>query len=221
MRNRWISVLISLLIVALGWLGAHTLIRVDQDLRVIYAEYTLAATDLGHVSGELIRYRTSVIRAIEADRKEDFQRILEALPQKRARVNNAMERFVEATNDTSFEKRMDARDLHELRTVQERIRSYMSSSHRALQLMEQRWNIVPDVEAHRVQNEAKEYLVNDAGTKYMSVTLELDRLLEVVGAIAGEVKKEADLTLRIEATVLIAASVLLGLLVLAVPLKRE
>jgi hypothetical protein len=86
--------------------------------------------------------------------------------------------------------------------------------------MEQRWNIVPDVEAHRVQNEAKEYLVNDAGTKYMSVTLELDRLLEVVGAIAGEVKKEADLTLRIETTVLIAASVLLGLLVLAVPLNR-
>jgi hypothetical protein len=79
---------------------------------------------------------------------------------------------------------------------------------------------VPDVEAHRVQNEAKEYLVNDAGTKYMSVTLELDRLLEVVGSIAGEVKKEADLTLRIETTVLIAASVLLGLLVLAVPLNR-
>jgi hypothetical protein len=221
MRNRWLSLLISLLIVALGWLGAHTLIRVDQDLRVIYAEYTLAATDLGHVSGELIRYRTSVIRAIEADRKEEFQRIMAALPQKRARVNNAMERFVEATNDTSFEKRMDARDLHELKTVQERINSYMSSSHRALELMEQRWNIVPDVEAYRVQNEAKEYLVNDAGTKYMGVTLELDHLLEVVGAIAGEVKKEADFTLRIETTVVIAASVLLGLLVLAVPLKRS
>ena len=63
-------------------------------------------------------------------------------------------------------------------------------------------------------------LMTLVSTKYMSVTLELDRLLEVVGAIAGEVKKEADLTLRIETTVLIAASVLLGLLVLAVPLNR-
>jgi hypothetical protein len=35
------------------------------------------------------------------------------------------------------------------------------------------------------------------------------------------VKKEADFTLRIETTVVIAASVLLGLLVLAVPLKRS
>jgi hypothetical protein len=34
--------------------------------RVIYAEYTLAATDLLHVSGDHIRDRTSVIRAIEA-----------------------------------------------------------------------------------------------------------------------------------------------------------
>src|SRR5689334_20015455 len=66
---RWTSILMSLLLVGFGWLGAETLVRVDQDLRVIYAEYTLAATDLGHLNGELIRYRTSVIRAIETDAK--------------------------------------------------------------------------------------------------------------------------------------------------------
>ena len=83
MRIHWISLSISLLIVASGWVGSQTLIRVDQDLSVIYTEYTLAATDLGHLNGELIRYRTSVIRAIEADTKEEFHRILASLPQKR------------------------------------------------------------------------------------------------------------------------------------------
>jgi Four helix bundle sensory module for signal transduction len=217
MRIRWISVLISFLIVACGWLGSQTLLRVDQNLRVIYTEYTLAATDLGHVSGELIRYRTSVIRAIEAERKEDFQRIVTSLPRILARLNSTMERFIEAANDTSFEKKMDARELAELRAVQERIEAYISASRRPLELMTQRWNVVSPVEAQHLQNEAKEYLAKDAGTKYMSVTLELDRLLEVVGTIAGEVRKEADSTIRIVTVILVVISIVLGLLVLAIP----
>jgi chemoreceptor-like protein with four helix bundle sensory module len=219
MRIHWASLSISLLIVASGWVGSQTLIRVDQNLRVIYAEYTLAATDLGHVNGELIRYRTSVIRAIEADTKEEFQRIVASLPQKQTRVNNAIERFVEATNDASFEKKMDARELAELKTVRERIDAYMASSHHALQLMEQRWKVVSRDEAQRLQDAAKQYLAKDAGTKYMSVTVEVDRLLEVVAAIAGEVKKEADSRLRIVTVVLIAVSLALALLVLFVPIR--
>ena len=210
------SVLISLLIVAGGWLASQMLVRVDQDLRVIYAEYTLAATDLGHVNGELIRYRTSVIRAIESDAKEEFQRIVDSLPQKRARLNESIERFVEATNNASFGKRMDARQLAELKGVQEGIEAYMASSRHALKLMEQRWIITPDSEARHLQNEAKQYLAEDAGTKYMSVTMELDRLLEVVGDIAGEVKKEADFTLRIMTIMLIALSTTLCSVVLTV-----
>ena len=220
MQIHWASLSISLLIVASGWVGSQTLIRVDQDLRVIYAEYTLAATDLGHVNGELIRYRTSVIRAIEADTKEEFQRIVASLPQKQTRVNNAIERFVEATNDASFDKKMDARELAELKTVRERIDAYMASSHHSLQLIEQRCKFASRDEAHRLQDAAKQYLAKDAGTKYMSVTVEVDRLLEVVAAIAGEVKKEADSRLRIVTVVLIAVSLVLALLVLFVPIRH-
>ncbi len=217
MRIRWTSAFISCLIVACGWLGSQTLLRVDQDLRVIYAEYTLAATDLGHVSGELIRYRTSVIRAIEADTKEDFERIVASLPQKLARLDNAMQRFINAANNTSFEEKMDARELAELTAVQERIEAYKSSSRHALDLMKQRWNVSSGVDAQRLANEAKQYLANDAGTKYMSVTLELDRLLDVVGDIAEEVRRNADSTLRMVTLIVVAVSLTLGLIVLAIP----
>ena len=50
----------------------------------------------------------------------------------------------------------------------------------------------------------------------MSVTIELDKLLEVVAGIAGDVKKEADETLRIVTAVLIFMSLTLSVLVLAV-----
>jgi hypothetical protein len=157
MRIRSIAIFVSLLIVACGWLGSQTLIRVDQDLRVIYAEDTLAATDLGHVSGELIRYRTSVIRAIEADNHEDFQRILTSLSHKRQRVEKVIERLIEAANDASRGKRMDARELVELKAVQEKIEAYMSASPHAPQLMEERWKVMSELQAQRLQNEAKEY----------------------------------------------------------------
>lgn len=205
----------SLLLAACGWLGSETLVRVDQDLRVIYAEYTLAATDLGHLNGELIRYRTSVIRAIETDVKDEFERIVASLPEKRAHIEKAIERFVAATNDAPFGRRLDARELSELEAVKEGIASYLASSRNALQLMEKRWNTQSAAEAKRFRDRAREYLADEAGTKYMNVTVELDRLLEVVASIAGDVKKEADATIRIVTAIVILVSLSLSVLVLA------
>lgn len=218
MSIHWTSVLISVLILASGILGSQTLTRVDQDLRIIYAEYTLAATDLGHVNGELIRYRTSVIRAIEADTKEDFQRIVASLPQKHTRLDKAIARFVEATNDASRGKRVDAGELTELKAVRKSIDAYMTSSQHALTMMERRWNLVSGAEARLLQNLARQYVATDTGAKFINVTIELDRLLELVAAIAGEVKKEADDSLRVATMAMIAVSLVLAGLVLTIPI---
>ena len=219
MLIHWTSILISFLIITSGVLGSQTLIRVDQDLRVIYAEYTLAATDLGHVNGELIRYRTTVLRAIEAGTKEEFHRIEASLQHKQERLNRAMKRFVDATNEASSGKRMDARELAEVKAVRERMDAYIASSHQAIERMEQRWSVASLAEAQRLQAAAKQYWANDSTIKFNSVTVELDRLLEVVAEIAGEVKKEADASLRIATVAVIAVSLALALVTLVVPLK--
>ena len=219
MPVHWTSILISFLIITSGVLGSQTLIRVDQDLRVIYAEYTLAATDLGHVNGELIRYRTSVLRAIEAGTKEEFQRIEASLQHKQERLDRAMKRFIDATNEASSGKRMDARELAEVKAVRERMDAYIASSDQAIKMMKQRWSVDANAEAQRLQNTAKQYWANDSTIKFNSVTVELDRLLEVVAEIAGEVKKEADASLRIATVALIAVSLTLALVTLVLPLR--
>jgi chemoreceptor-like protein with four helix bundle sensory module len=216
MQLRWTSIVVSLLLATSGWVGSKTLVHVDQDLRVIYTEYTLTATDLGHLNGELIRYRTSVIRAIETDAKEEFERIVVSLPEKRAHIEEAIDRFIAATNDASFGRRLNERELSELEILKERISSYMTSSRKALEIMQKRWNANSAFEATRLRDGAKDYLADDASVKYMNVTIELDRLLEVVASVAGDVKKEADLTLRIVTAVLILASIVLSALVLVV-----
>ena len=216
MRIRRTSIIVSLLLAAFGWLGSETLVRVDQDLRVIYTEYTLTATELGHLSGELIRYRTSVIRAIETDDEKEFQRIVASLPEKRAHIEEAIDHFIVATNDTSFVRRLDERELSELEIVKERISSYMASSRKALQIMGKRWNAASADEEKRLQDASRDYLADEAGSKYMNVTVELDKLLEVVAGVAGDVKKEADATLRIVTAIVIVVSLSLSVLVLAV-----
>ena len=61
------QVLISLLIAGLGWMSGGALSRVDQDLRIMYTEYTLGAADLAHISADVMRYRNTIIRALQAD----------------------------------------------------------------------------------------------------------------------------------------------------------
>jgi len=213
-------VLISLLIAASGLLAAHTLNRVDQDLRVIYTEYTLAATDLGHVNGELIRHRTTVIRAIEADKKEDFARIAESLPERRARIDAAIERFVKASREAPGGRGMNVRELTELKAVQEKLREYIASSQHTMQLMERRWQTSSRTETLELRHEAERHFAKDSGQKFIDVTLNLDRLLEVVASIAGEVRKDADSKLRIGTAVLVGGSFSLATLVLCVPVRR-
>jgi len=206
-----------MLIVASGLVCARTLTQVDQDLRAIYAEYTLAATDLGHVNGELIRYRTSVIRAIQADTQQDYERIADSLPQKGLRIDQAIERFVNASNDASLGRSMDARELTELKALQEKLEAFIVSSQHTIQLLEKRWRTSSRVEAQQLKVDAERNVAKDAGDKFIGVTLELDRLVEVVAAIAGEVKKEADSKLRVVTNVLLGASLALAALALAVP----
>ena len=80
------QLVISLLIAGLGWLSGQALSRVDQDLRIIYTEYQLGATDLAHISADVMRYPNTIIRALDADSRKDFERITESLPAQRARI---------------------------------------------------------------------------------------------------------------------------------------
>jgi len=94
----------------------------------------------------------------------------------------------------------------------------MTSSQHALTMMERRWNLASGAEARRLQNLARQYVATDTGAKFINVTIELDRLLELVAAIAGEVKKEADDSLRVATMAMIAVSSALAGLVLTIPI---
>jgi predicted nuclease with TOPRIM domain len=212
----WSRLGISVLILAAGLWGATSLKTVDQELRVIYAEYTLAATDLGHMNADLIRYRTSMLRAIAADTEQDFRRIVEPLPEKRAQIERPLEQFIKTIRTTSGRSQGSTEELAELQAVKSRVNEYMVSAEETIGLLEQRWKTTDSIEAKRLHDLAEENAAERAGTKFIAITLELDRLLEVVAGIAGEARDEADRQLRLMSTIVLAVSTVLAGLVLFV-----
>lgn len=208
------QIIISTLVVVAGLLGAQSITWVDQELRVIYTEYTLAATNLGHIHGELIRYRTSVLRAIEADSREDFERIATSLPNKRARIDAAIDRFVQISQSTLSGRSVDAKELTELRDVRASLAQYIDSSQQIIGLLEQRWQASSPAEAKRLRDKAERHAATDAGDKFIAITRELDQLVDVVVQIAGDLQKDADRHLRVVSAITVGVSIGLAGLVL-------
>ena len=130
------QILISLLIVGLGFIGNRALSEVDQDLRIMYTEYTLAATDLAHISADIIRYRTTVIRALEAPSKKEFERITGSLPDQRARIQHAIDRYAAASLRVSRSGRSEPQDLE---AVRQSLDAYIAAANRTINLLVQLW----------------------------------------------------------------------------------
>ena len=135
-RPAWTQILVSLLIAALGLMGARALSEVDQDLRIMYTEYTLGATDLAHISADVMRYRTIIVRSLEAPTQKDFERITKSLPDQRARIQHAVDRYAAATLRVSRSGRSEPEDIQ---SVRESLDAYFAAASRTIALLSQEW----------------------------------------------------------------------------------
>jgi hypothetical protein len=213
-RPLWSRLLVSALIAALGLMGARALSQVDQDLRVMYTEYTLAAADLAHISADVIRYRTTIVRALEAPTKRDFERITTSLPDQRARIQHAVDRYAAASLRVSRSGRSEPQDLEAVRNS---LDAYFSAASRTVNLLVQLW-VARSVEAAvELRSKAELHAADNAGPKLIQVSLALDRLLETVADVAKDMRDEGSRTIRQTSAALIAGSFLIALLNLFLP----
>lgn len=118
------QLIISILIAGLGWISGQALSRIDQDLRIMYTEYTLGAADLAHISADVIRYRNTIIRSLEAADRKTFERITESLPSQRARIQHAVDRYAAAGLRVSRSGRSEEKDIL---AVRESLDQYFTS----------------------------------------------------------------------------------------------
>lgn len=208
-RPTWTQVLVSVLIGALGLMGARALSQVDQDLRIMYTEYTLGATDLAHISANVMRYRTTIVRALEAPTQKDFERITKSLPDQRARIQHAVDRYAAATLRVSRSGRSEPQDIQ---AVRESLDAYFAAASRTIALLSQEWIAGSSQEAAELRHKAEVHAADNAGPKLIQVSLALDRLLETVADVAKDMRDEGTRTIRATSATLIIGSLLLAIL---------
>ncbi len=208
------QLLISALIATLGWVSGQALSQVDQDLRVMYTEYTLGAADLAHISADVMRYRNTIIRALEAPNKKEFERITEFLPYQRARIQHAIDRYAAASLRVSRSGRSEPRDLQ---AVRDSLDQYFSAASLTIQLLTQEWNAPSAKEAAELHRKAEIHAADNAGPKMIQVSLALDRLIETVGEVAKDMRDEGTRTIRTTSAMLVGGSFFIALLNLFLP----
>lgn len=207
------QIMISLLIAALGWTGGQALTQIDQDLRIMYTEYTLGAADIAHVSADVIRFRTTVIRAVEAQSKKDFERITTSLPELRARIQHAIDRYAGASLRVSRSGRSEPQDIQ---AVRESLDAYFSAASKTINLLTQQWAAKTPQEAQQLRTQAEVHAADNAGPKLIQVSVALDRLLETVADVAKDMRDEGTKTIRQTSTFLVIGSLVLAFLNLLV-----
>jgi hypothetical protein len=208
---------ISLLIAGLGWLSGQALSRVDQDLRIMYTEYTLGATDLAHISADVMRYRNTIIRALEAHSQKEFERITESLPMQRARIQHAVDRYAAAGLRVSRSGRSEPEDIE---AVRRSLDQYFSVASTTIQLLTQEWSASTLGERESLRRRAEEHASDNAGPKMIQVSLALDRLLDTVADVAKDMRDEGTQAIRITSLMLIGGSFFIAFLNLLLTRKR-
>ena len=203
------QLLISLLIAGLGWLSGQALSRVDQDLRIMYTEYTLGAADLAHISADVMRYRNTIIRALEADSQKEYERITESLPGQRARIQLAVDRYAAAGLRVYRSGRSEPEDIE---AVRRGLDQYFSAASTTIQLLTQEWTASSPSERERLRRKAEEHASDNAGPKMIQVSLALDRLLDTVADVAKDMRDEGTRAIQSTSIMLVGGSFFIALL---------
>jgi hypothetical protein len=203
------QLIISIMIAGLGWLSGQALSQIDLDLRIMYTEYTLGAADLAHISADVMRYRNTIIRSLEADDRRDFERITESLPTQRARIQHAVDRYAAAGLRVSRSGRSEEKDIQ---AVRESLDQYFSAASKTIQLLTMQWSAGSPQEAEELRRKAEVHAADNAGPKVMQVSLALDRLLETVAEVSKDMRDEGTKTIRTTSFWLVGGSFFIAFL---------
>lgn len=203
------QLIVSILIAGLGWVSGQALSRIDQDLRIMYTEYTLGAADLAHISADVIRYRNTVIRSLEAENQKAFERITESLPAQRARIQHAVDRYAAAGLRVSRSGRSEEKDIQ---AVRDSLDQYFSMASKTTDLLAQEWTAGSSAEAAELRRKAEIHAADNGGPKVMQVSLALDRLLETVAEVAKDMRDQGTKTIRTTSYWIVGGSFFIALL---------
>ena len=209
--------LMGVLMGVLGGVAADGLTTLRESLRVVYEDYTVAATDLASVANNLNRTRTNDFLALDAATKADFDKVVA----RDAEITEAVQKPLAAYAATVLRvSRSGRNETKDLQTFRDAYAAYVAASEMSLETLKRAWASPTKQEMEALQAKARTNAVQQAGPKMEVTIVALNELLTTVKAVAQDMNEEGTAAAAAARRILaigtaggIAAGLLLGWLI--------
>ena len=209
--------LMGVLMGVLGGVAADGLTTLRESLRVVYEDYTVAATDLASVANNLNRTRTNDFLALDAATKADFDKVVA----RDAEITEAVQKPLAAYAATVLRvSRSGRNETKDLQTFRDAYAAYVAASEMSLETLKRAWASPTKQEMEALQAKARTNAVQQAGLKMEVTIAALNELLTTVKAVAQDMNEEGTAAAAAARRILaigtaggIAAGLLLGWLI--------
>ena len=175
--------IICLLLFERGWVNGQTVAVVEEELRVLYQDYTTAGIDLAKLATALARYRSNVVLALNVPDKLSFEQLYSGLDPLKQTIRDSLKKFTRQTWRTAKSGRSEKDDFTRL---QEATEAYFAAAEVTLAAAKASWAAATPEESASWRAKGILNATQSAGPKFNEMGVALDEMLRTVDEIARE-----------------------------------
>ena len=205
--------LMGAIMCALGGAAAQGLLTIRENLRIVYEDYTVAATDLARASTNLMRYRNRIALLLATPDQAAAEKVRAELPPIKEAILKSLGDYAATVLRVSRSGRDEAKDLKAFR---ERLDAYFDMANEVLAIDAQARQAKTTAEGTQLNEKAKTFAAQQVLPKLIATNNALDELLKTVQAVAKDMNEDgraaaasALLTLAVGTVLAIAFGLLL------------
>ncbi|MDY3552429.1 methyl-accepting chemotaxis protein [Gemmata sp. JC717] len=174
-------------VVASGALGSNGLSQSRERMGILYADYTVAGTDLAKSSVNLSRYRNGVARAATAKDRHTAERLVDEQTPHRKQITDGLSAYAATVLRTSRSGRDERTDLDKVRAAMD---AYFAAADRTVGAIRDYWAAGDKDRARRA--EAVAAAVADGDQKFDAATASMDELVKTVAEVAKDINEDGN-----------------------------
>ena len=176
------------IVAASGALAYRGLATSREGMRVLYADYTVAGTDLAKASINLARYRNNMVAAVSAKDQHTVDRILESQAALREQITTGLDSYAATELRVARSGRDEKKDLDKVRVG---VRAYFAAADQTAQALRSYWRATTDKEREEQKRKMAEAMVA-AGPHFETTTAAVDELVKTVTEVARDVNDDGN-----------------------------
>jgi methyl-accepting chemotaxis protein len=211
-RNRKLKTKLTLgflticaLVAGMGALSARGILRLRENLRVVYEDYTVAGTDLAVAAGNLVRYRNTMIQAQFAKDRPTFEGFRSQLGEIRKHMTESLDKYAATVLRVSKKGRDETKDLAQFRG---KLAEFFPTSEALLDLIAQRWATTDEATIKEKLDAAQTLAAEKVRPQLNAAVDALDELVATVSDVASDMNADGKQAGSSAITTLVGGAVL-------------